>query len=254
MADANTNARSWKGPLFFYGALVLGLLLLGWLVHLLIQLGGVQWLAAGNRWLATNFIERLGYAGVFALMFIESSLVPFPSEIVIPPAGDLARRLPDWSLGGVIVMGVLGSLTGGFFNYALARYLGRPLLLGLIRRFGRYLHISERGYVAAESFFDRHGEISTFTGRLIPGIRQIISLPAGLAHMNLYSFTLFTTLGAGIWVVLLALLGYWFGSEPEVLHHTLKTYSLWLVLGALAVVGGYVVYARRRRRAAGEAP
>jgi membrane protein DedA with SNARE-associated domain len=225
-----------------------GLGVLGWLVHLAIQMGGVEWLAAANRWLATNVIEKLGYAGVFALMFIESSLIPFPSEIIIPPAGDLARRLPDWSLAGVITMGVLGSLAGGFFNYGLARYLGRPVLMRLIERYGRFVRLSPSGYQAAERFFDRHGEISTFTGRLIPGVRQIISLPAGLAGMNLFTFSLFTALGAGIWVVVLALVGYWFGSEPEALKTTLRTYSLWLVGGAMLVVGAYVVILHWRRR------
>ena len=230
--------------LIFYAVAATGLAGLAWLAHWAIQAGAVEWLAAANQWLATNFIQKLGYAGVFALMFLESSLVPFPSEVIVPPAGDLARRLPDWSLTWVIVMGILGSLGGGLFNYMLARYLGRPVLVGLIGRYGRYIRLTIAGYEAAESFFDRHGEISTFTGRLIPGIRQIISLPAGLARMNLAAFCFFTSLGAGIWVVLLALLGYWFGAEPEKLSSTLKGYSLWLAGGAVAVVGAYLLWRR----------
>ncbi len=231
----------------FYILLAACLTVLGALLYWLIQHDAIAWLAGANRWLANNFIERLGYFGVFALMFIESSLIPFPSEIIVPPAGDLARRLPDWSLGWVIAMGVLGSLGGGLFNYYLARTLGRPAVLGLIRAYGRYFRLSLRGYEAAEAYFVRHGEISTFTGRLLPGIRQIISLPAGLARMNLAAFVTFTTLGAGVWVVVLALLGYWFGGEPELLTAALKKYSLWLIAAALLVAGAYALVVRLRR-------
>jgi membrane protein DedA with SNARE-associated domain len=233
-------------PIFFIG-LVLALAAVGGAVYWLIHIGAVHWLATANRWLADNFIHKLGYFGVFALMFIESSFVPFPSEIIVPPAGDLARRLPDWSLGWVIVMGVAGSLAGGLFNYALARYVGRQLLIGVIDRFGRYVHLSRAAYDSAEAHFIRHGEISTFTGRLIPGIRQIISLPAGLARMNLLTFSLLTSLGAGIWVIMLALVGYWFGQDPEQLTSALKEYSVLLVAGAVLVVGAYAIHFRLRR-------
>ena len=228
----------------FYTVLVIVLVLLGWGAYWLIQHDAVAWVAEANTWLATNFIQKLGYAGVFALMFIESSFVPFPSEIVIPPAGDLASRDPSWNLGMVILMGVLGSLGGALFNYWLARKMGRPLLIKVIHRFGKYVHLSESGYLAAERFFLRHGAVSTFTGRLIPAIRQLISLPAGLASMPLAPFILFTTLGAGIWTVILALLGYWFGSQPELLNATLKEYSRWLVLGGVLALGAYLVYFR----------
>ncbi|MCZ6557541.1 MAG: DedA family protein [SAR324 cluster bacterium] len=237
---------------FFYSALALILAVLGLLLYWVIQADAIHWLAQANRWLANNFIERLGYFGVFALMFIESSFVPFPSEIIMPPAGDLARRLPSWSLGWVIAMGVLGSLGGALFNYALARYLGRPALVGLIRRYGRYFHFSLKSYDSAEAYFARHGEFSTFTGRLLPGIRQIISLPAGLARMNLASFCLFTSLGAGIWVVVLALLGYWFGSQPEQLAAAMKQNTLWLIGATLLLVGGYVLLRRFRNTRKGE--
>lgn len=233
---------------FFYLGLLLALVALGGAMYGLIHAGAVQWLAAANRWLADNIIHKLGYMGVFALMFIESSFVPFPSEIIVPPAGDLARRLPEWELGWVIVMGVAGSLTGGLFNYALARYFGRRILIGLIEKYGRYFHLTRGGYDAAEAYFARHGGISTFSGRLIPGIRQIISLPAGLARMNLIAFSLLTSLGAGIWVTMLALVGFWFGEDAEKLSAALKEYSLFLVAGAVILVAGYVLYQRLRRK------
>lgn len=226
------------------GVLAVGLAAFGFGVYWLMQAGAVEWLIAANRWLADNLILRMGYAGIFALMAIESSFIPFPSEIIIPPAGDLARRLPDWHLGGVITAGVLGSLVGALINYGLARYLGRPLLIGLIERMGAYFRVSLDAYLKAETLFNRHGEITTFTARLIPGIRQLVSLPAGLAGMNLISFCILTALGAGIWVVLLALLGYWFGGDPELLAESLKRYSRWLAAAAVILVGSYIVLTR----------
>lgn len=213
-----------------------------WLVWWAIQLNVVVLLADLNQWMADTFIRRLGYFGVFALMFIESSFIPFPSEIVIPPAGDLARRLPDWELGWVIFWGTAGSLGGAMLNYFLARLLGRPLITSLVTRFGRYVRISETGYQKAEDLFSRHGAISTLTGRLIPGIRQIISLPAGLARMNLLSFCLLTSIGAGFWVAVLAYLGYWFGADPERMGEMLKEYSRWLIVLALLFFGGYALF------------
>lgn len=204
------------------------------------------WLAWANSWLADTLIRRLGYWGVFLLMFIESSLIPFPSEIVIPPAGDLARRLPEWDLLTVIVLGTAGSLGGALFNYGLALLLGRPLLLRNLERLGRYVRLSREGYDRAEAMFLRHGAISTFTGRLIPGIRQIVSLPAGLARMNLLAFCLLTSLGAGLWVAVLALAGYWFGGNAQKLEAALGSYALWLAGGAAALVAVYAAAYRLR--------
>ena len=245
---ANPSETLRPGWLFwaFFGLALIGL---SAVLYALIQFEGVLLLARLNRWLADTFIEKLGYPGVFGLMFIESSFIPFPSEIIMPPAGDLARRLPDWSLGGVIAAGVLGSLGGALVNYYLALVLGRPILVALIRRYGKFFRLSLSGYEKAERTFTKYGEISTFTGRLIPGIRQIISLPAGLARMNLFSFCLLTSLGAGIWVVLLTLLGYWFGQNPELLAENLKLYSRWLVISAVlvAAIYGWIIHQRRRR-------
>ena len=248
MTNAPPTKTGMQSAVIFYSLLALAMGATGWGMIWLLQHDLIAWIAMANHWLATNFIEKLGYAGVFALMFIESSFVPFPSEIVIPPAGSLAARDPSWNLGMVILMGVLGSLGGALFNYWLARRLGRPLMMMLIHRFGRYFHLSEVGYLAAEKFFLRHGAVSTFTGRLIPGIRQLISLPAGLASMPLSSFVFFTTLGAGIWVVILALIGYWFGSQPELINATIKEYSRWLGLAGVLALGLYLVFLRLRSK------
>ncbi len=224
------------------GAAVAGL-------YALLHTGFVVWLAQLNQWLADSVIRRLGYWGVFALMFIESSLLPLPSEIVVPPAADLARRLPDWNVGWVVVVSTAGSLAGALFNYYLALYLGRPLLLRGIKRFGRYVRFSQRGYEQAEAMFQRHGAISTFTGRLIPGIRHLISLPAGLARMRLLPFCLLTSLGAGMWVSVLAWLGYWFGANPEELALQLQRSSHWLAAGAVVLLVLYAAWHLRRMRA-----
>ncbi|MDH4249451.1 MAG: DedA family protein [Deltaproteobacteria bacterium] len=214
----------------------------------LIQVDAVIWLARANTWLAETVIQRMGYLGVFLLMVIESSFIPFPSEIVIPPAGDLARRLPDWSLAGVIFWGTAGSLAGALINYWLAWTLGRPLLLSLIKRYGRYFRISEKDFQRTEAFLLRHGALSTLVGRLLPVIRQLISLPAGLAGMPLMLFCVLTSLGAGLWVAVLALAGYWFGSEPERLSQFLREETRWLIALALLFMGAYLIYWRRYRR------
>jgi membrane protein DedA with SNARE-associated domain len=248
MANSLVPARDRPWP--FWVALLAALAVSAYGLVWLIQHDALLWLAAANTWLADNLIARFGYWGVFALMFIESSFIPFPSEIVMPPAGDLARRSAEWSLGGVIAAGIAGSLAGAWFNYALARYLGRALLIRLIARYGRWVRLSVDAYLRSEAFFLRHGAIATFTGRLIPAVRQIISLPAGLARMNLLSFSVLTTLGAGIWVALLAVLGYRFGQDAPMLSEALKSYSGWLAAGAFAAIALYVAFYRLRRKQA----
>lgn len=170
-------------------------------------------------------VGELGYPGIVALMFLESSFFPFPSEVVIPPAGYLASQ-GRMSLPVVVLLGTLGSLLGALFNYWLSLKLGRPLLL----RLGRYIGLTQRRYAKAEGYFRQHGEISTFAGRLIPGLRQYISLPAGLARMHLGRFALFTALGAGIWVSVLAWLGYLIGENQELLQRSLHQVTVYLAI------------------------
>ncbi len=155
-------------------------------------------------------IGSLGYIGIFALMFLESTFFPFPSEVVMIPAGYLAYK-GDMNLYIVILMGILGSLGGALLNYYLSKTLGRKLLL----KYGHYVWFEEDKLIKMENFFKSHGEISTFNGRLIPVIRQYISLPAGLSNMNIIKFSLYTSFGAGIWVAILAFLGYFLGSNQE---------------------------------------
>lgn len=163
-----------------------------------------------------NIVSQLGYIGIFTAMFLESSFFPFPSEVVMIPAGYLAYK-GDMNIYIAICSGIFGSVAGAGFNYYLAKHFGRAFL----QKYGKYIFLREDSLKKLENFFDKHGEISTFNGRLIPGIRQYISLPAGLAKMSISKFTLYTALGAGIWVTILALLGYFIGSNEELVKEYL---------------------------------
>ncbi|WP_321314139.1 DedA family protein [Halarcobacter sp.] len=164
-----------------------------------------------------NTVGSLGYIGIFIMMFLESSFFPFPSEIVMVPAGYLAYK-GEMNLALAIFAGIAGSLAGAVFNYFLAVKFGRRFL----SKYGKYVLIKEETLEKMENFFAKHGHISTFSGRLIPAVRQYISLPAGLAKMNIWKFSLYTSLGAGIWVLILALLGYFIGSNQELIDEYLK--------------------------------
>ena len=166
-------------------------------------------------------IFDFGYPGIFILMAIESSFIPFPSEIVLIPAGYLASQ-EKMNLGMIFVSAILGSMVGAFINYYLAYFVGRKFL----EKFGKYFFISNDALTKMDTFFEKHGAISTFTGRLIPGIRQLISIPAGLAHMDILKFSLFTALGAGLWSLILILLGYFIGENQELINQYLKQITL----------------------------
>lgn len=190
-------------------------------------------------WLV-NTIGRLGYPGILALMFLESTFFPVPSEVVIPPAGYLAAR-GEMSLWLVIVCGVTGSILGALFNYYLAVWLGRPLIL----RYGRYVLLPPERFERVNAFFVTHGEISTFTGRLVPGIRHFISFPAGLARMSLARFIGYTAFGSAVWVTILAYIGKLVGDNIGLV----KSYSNQAVLAVLAVMAVvFAVYIRQYRK------
>ncbi|MEA3508326.1 MAG: DedA family protein [Synergistota bacterium] len=198
-------------------------------------------LSSAVAWLVA-VIGRLGYTGVVALMFLESSFFPFPSEVVVPPAGYLAAR-GEMNLTLVIGAGIAGSMLGALFNYWISLTFGRPFF----RRWGKYFFVSEKSLDRADDFFARHGHISTFIGRLLPGIRQLISLPAGLARMNIPLFLLFTTLGSGIWVVVLAFVGFWVGNNEAMVNQYLHRATLTAVAGCLILALGYVLWRRSGR-------
>lgn len=184
-------------------------------------------LAEMAQWLVDTIFE-MGYWGIFVLMSIESSFIPFPSEIVLIPAGYLAAK-GEMNLFIVIVVALMGSLTGAMVNYYGALLIGRRVL----DRYGRYFFIKPAALQKMDAFFEKHGHISTFTGRLIPGIRQLISIPAGLSRMDLRVFVLYTSLGAGLWGAILALLGYMIGDNEELLETYLSQITLIVVISVM---------------------
>lgn len=188
-----------------------------------------------------DLIFDWGYLGIFIMMAIESSFIPFPSEIVLVPAGYLASK-GEMNLALIFFASLLGSLGGALVNYFGALYLGRKFLL----RFGKYFFISKESLDKMELFFAKHGAISTFTGRLIPGIRQLISIPAGLSKMDLKIFLFYTSLGALIWSIILVALGYMIGENQELI----KTYLSQIVtitLCVLVVLIGAYIYKNKRK-------
>ncbi len=184
-----------------------------------------------------QIIGSMGYFGIFALMFLESSFFPFPSEVVMIPAGYLAYK-GDMNLILVVTSGIFGSLAGAWFNYILASKFGRKFLLKIM---------SKEKVDKLENFFEHHGHISTFTGRLIPGIRQYISFPAGLANMNSFKFSLYTALGAGIWVVVLTMLGYFLGANQELIDKYLKEITI-ITLILVTILLGFYVWRHKRAK------
>tara|TARA_R110002073_G_scaffold69773_4_gene172884 strand:+ start:2386 stop:2916 length:531 start_codon:yes stop_codon:yes gene_type:complete len=176
-------------------------------------------------------------------MLLESSFIPFPSEVVMVPAGYLASK-GEMNIFLVILCGILGSLLGALINYYLAAIFGRPFLL----RYGKYVMFNEDNLQKMEDFFARHGHISTFTGRLIPMIRQYISLPAGLARMNLSTFCFYTTLGAGIWVIILTLLGYFIGENESLIKEYLRAIIISLVVACLLGLTVYGFWQHKKNR------
>ncbi len=189
-----------------------------------------------------GYIGDMGYWGIFLLMFLESTFFPFPSEIIMIPAGYLAYK-GEMNVYIVVLVGIFGSVAGALFNYYLAMHFGRKFIL----KYGKYFFIKEETLDKLEAFFTKHGDLSTFNGRLIPGIRQLISLPAGLARMNIAKFTFYSGLGAGIWVIVLVVLGYILGSNEALISEYLKSATLIALLCVIFITIFYVVRHKRRK-------
>jgi len=199
-----------------------------------------------------------GLVFIFVFMAVESSFIPFPSEVVMIPAGFLAARgeltgAPPVALALAIAVGVLGSLAGAYVNYFLALWVGRPFL----ERYGKWFFVKPEPLARACEVFNDYGAATTFVCRLVPVIRQLISLPAGIARMKLGAFTLFTGLGAGIWTAILALVGFGLGrTAGDITYLELVTRGKaaaaanlpWVVLGALVLVGAYVAVSKLAMR------
>jgi membrane protein DedA with SNARE-associated domain len=190
-----------------------------------------------------DLIFDWGYLGIFIMMTIESSFIPFPSEIVLIPAGYLASQ-GEMSITMIMLSALGGSMVGAFINYYLALTLGRKILI----KYGKYFFIKVETLERMEDFFAKHGHISTFTGRLIPGIRQLISVPAGLARMNLVQFSFFTALGAGIWALILTLLGYFIGENQTLINAYLREITIVVLLGLVTIVSVYYTIKKKRNK------
>ena len=188
------------------------------------------------------YMGHLNYFTIGFLMAIESSFIPFPSEIVIPFAAYKSAQ-GDLNIFFVVIAGTLGALIGAMVNYAIGYYLGRPVIHKLAdSKFGRMMLLSQDKIIHAEEYFVKNGKSSTLIGRLVPGIRQLISIPAGMAKMNLRDFLLYTTIGAGLWNIILAVIGYYLYEIREQIYPHLA--HIMLVLGALFVI--YLILKTRK--------
>jgi membrane protein DedA with SNARE-associated domain len=186
------------------------------------------------NWLL-NTLNAMGYPGIFALMAMESSVIPLPSELVMPPAGYLANQ-GQMNIWIAILMGTIGSLAGAYANYFAAHWLGRPLIL----KYGKYVWITEEKFAKAECFFLKHGEISIFIGRLLPVIRHLISIPAGIAGMNHFRFSLYTLVGAGIWCTILAWIGYFIGKEQALIMKYSHQAVIGVIIFSVVLIAFYI--------------
>lgn len=187
-----------------------------------------------------SLLSNLNYTTIFILMMVESTVIPFPSEVVVPPAAyqAAAGNLNIWL---VILFATLGAVVGAIINYAAGYYLGRPVIYRFANsRLGKLCLLSQEKIEKSEKYFNDHGAVATLTGRLLPGIRQLISVPAGLAKMNLGKFVFYTSLGAGAWNIILAILGWYLHSfvPQDELQAAINTYSdhIKVVIISLAVL------------------
>lgn len=193
-------------------------------------------------------LEHLNYWTITLLIAIESSFIPFPSEVVVPPAAYKAAATGELNVWLVIFFATLGAVIGAFINYGLALWLGKPIVYKFANsRLGHMCLLDEPKVVKAEEFFVRHGAVATLVGRLVPAVRQLISIPAGLARMNIGKFALYTAIGAGAWNAVLAALGWYLEDvvPEEKLIATVTEYSHEIGYGIMAVVAvalAYIIY------------
>ena len=196
-------------------------------------------------WFFDWFVNNASYLFVFIFMVIESSFIPFPSEVVVPPAAYLAMQRGDMNIFAVVLVATAGALVGALINYVLSLLIGRPIVYAFANsRFGHACLINQAKVEKAESYFDKHGAVSTFVGRLIPAVRQLISIPAGIARMNIWVFCLYTSIGALVWNAILAGLGWWLSLHVSLdeLYAAVEKYNSYLSLGGLILLVLCVLY------------
>lgn len=202
-------------------------------------------------------VTNMSYLYVFIFMVIESSFIPFPSEVIVPPAAYIACQstrmltfhdktitVPDMNIFVVVLVATAGAIVGALINYGLSLWIGRPIVYRFAdSRFGHACLINREKVDRAEQYFDKHGAVSTFIGRLIPAVRQLISIPAGLSKMNIWTFILFTGLGAMVWNAVLALLGWFLAKSVSLdnLFPLVEKYNGYLTIAGLALLGLCVI-------------
>ena len=201
----------------------------------------MEWVHDLVAWLV-DFVHHLGYFGIFLMTFVESTFVPIPAEVTMIPAGYLVQQ-GKMEFIPVLLASIVGTIGGAYFNYWLAKHFGRDLF----DRYGKYLMVTDAKLAKLENFFAKHGAISTFFGRLIPGVRHYISFPAGLAKMDVRKFLIYTAAGGAIWMTVLVCLGYFIGENEAVATKYLPMIKL-VIVGVMVMVA--TVYIRRHYRAA----
>ncbi|MDR2498518.1 MAG: DedA family protein [Tannerellaceae bacterium] len=194
-------------------------------------------------------MDNMNYGTVTLLMAVESSFIPFPSEVVVPPAAYKSREENSgMNVVGVVLFATLGALIGSIFNYFLALWLGRPVIYRLAEsKLGRMCLLNKEKVLKAEAYFVKHGKASTFFGRLITVVRQLISIPAGLARMHLGAFALYTTLGAGLWNIVLAAFGYAAHGQSELILKYSRELSI-VIIGLALLFVAYIIYNAFRKK------
>lgn len=195
-----------------------------------------------GEWLV-EFVHQFGYLGIFIMTFLESTFVPIPSEVTMVPAGYLVQQGHMHFLT-VITVATFGALSGSIFNYYFAYFLGRKFFYN----YGKYFFFTHDKIDKVDKFFSSHGDISTFSGRLLPGVRHFIAFPAGLGHMDLKKFCIYTTLGSGIWMTVLTILGYLIGDNKEMVHRYIPYISGALLVAVVILVAFYISHHRKKAR------
>ena len=191
--------------------------------------------------ITVTLVNQIGYLGIFIGMFLESTLFPLPSELIMIPAG-LAASKGSMNIYFVTIAGISGNVLGAIFSYYLALKIGHPLLL----KIGKYFFVKEETIIKIEKYFADHGPISVFIGRLLPGFRHFISLPAGLAKMDIKLFFIYTLLGSTIWTSILSALGYFIGENQHLIEENLHELVIAAAVTCTALIAGYVFYKRRK--------
>lgn len=197
--------------------------------------------------LILGLVEGMWYLGIFIMMTIESSFIPFPSEVAMVPAGYLAA-LGKMNIFLAFLAGTAGALVGASINYFGGKHLGRPVVKSLIHKYGKYILLSEKHYEKSERYFAEHGAITTLVGRFIPAVRQLISIPAGIFHMDYKKFLLYTGIGAGWWNAILLGIWYFAGKNDELIKQLTSTAFLIILILLGTIVAAYYYYVKNHKK------